>query len=252
MNIHMLFDFEAVFDPDDYLYFYGDTLTDERTDREVEFLVRELGITRKNHILELACGHGRHSNALAGLGYQVTGFDSMKGFLELAKKDARKKGLKVKYLHGDMRDMEFDSCFDRVNLLFTAFGYFVDEENLQVLKNVNRALKTGGLFCFDIYNRDMLLKRLQNCMITEKEGNLMIDRVRFDSITGRTYNKRIVIRNGKIKHKPFFVRQYCYTEMRDLLTQAGFTIREVFGSFDGEKFESESIKMIVVAEKNKA
>ena len=44
------FDFNAVFDVDDYLYFYGEQLTDERTEAEVGALVRllELDYTQEN------------------------------------------------------------------------------------------------------------------------------------------------------------------------------------------------------------
>jgi len=37
-----IFDFEAVFEPKDYLYFYEDALTKERTKKQIEFLVKEL------------------------------------------------------------------------------------------------------------------------------------------------------------------------------------------------------------------
>jgi cyclopropane fatty-acyl-phospholipid synthase-like methyltransferase len=65
------FDFDAVFRADDYLYFYGDSLKDEYTEQEVEFLVRELGIRKRMSILDLACGHGRHANRLAARGLVI-------------------------------------------------------------------------------------------------------------------------------------------------------------------------------------
>jgi hypothetical protein len=38
-----IFDFEMVFKPDDYLYFYeGAYITEEKTKREIEFLIDEL------------------------------------------------------------------------------------------------------------------------------------------------------------------------------------------------------------------
>jgi len=61
------FDFGAVFEPDDYLYFYRDALTKERTEKEMEFLVEKLG-------------------------HQITGVDVTLGFLNIAKRDAREKG----------------------------------------------------------------------------------------------------------------------------------------------------------------
>jgi hypothetical protein len=41
----------------------------------------------------------------------------------------------------DMRDISFREEFDRALLLFTSFGYFSDEDNFRVLKNVATALK---------------------------------------------------------------------------------------------------------------
>ena len=94
-----VFDFEAVFEPEDYLYFYGDALTEERTAKEVEFLVRELKLDRPMRILDLACGYGRHANRLAQLGHSMVGVDITAGFLEMAKENARDKGVKVSYTH---------------------------------------------------------------------------------------------------------------------------------------------------------
>ncbi len=38
------FEFDKVFDPDDYLYFYEPRLSPERTEREVELIWRLLGL----------------------------------------------------------------------------------------------------------------------------------------------------------------------------------------------------------------
>ena len=159
-------------------------------------------------ILDLACGFGRHANRLSALGHDVTGIDLTPGFLELARLDAQALGVQVNYLQGDMRQIDYQGAFDHVLLMFTAFGYFEDEQNLLVLKNVARALKPGGLLIFDIKNRDIFLKDYCPDHVTEKECNLMIDRHFFDSLSGRLYNRRIVIREGVRRDKPFFVRFY--------------------------------------------
>lgn len=244
-----VFDFEAVFEPDDYLYFYGDALTEERTKREIEFLVKELELDKPMKILDLACGHGRHANRLAKLGHSVTGVDINLGFLEIAKKEAKEKGVSVEYIMEDMRKISFHEEFDRVLLLFTSFGYFEDDENLLVLKNIANALKPTGLFCFDTFNRDVFLKHFLPYIVVEKGNDLMIDRNTFNSATGRVYNKRIVIRNGKRKDKPFFVRLYNLTEIGDLLNRVGLRIYKLYGDWDSNPFTNESRRMIIIAKK---
>jgi SAM-dependent methyltransferase len=241
------FDFEAVFQVDDYLYFYGDTLSDEITDREVELLVKILDLDHPLKILDLACGHGRHANRLAALGHQVTGLDLTAGFLEIARRDAQQRGVQVDYRQGDMRFLDLGAEFDLILILFTAFGYFEDDENLAVLQNIARALRPHGRFVLDIQNRDGFMKVMLPYIVTEKEGNLMIDRTSFDVQTGRLYNRRIVVRDGVRRDKPFYVRLYSLTEIRDLLHQAGLEIEQVLGSWDGQPISLDSRRMIIIA-----
>ena len=51
------FDTEAVFD-EDYLYFYEELLTAERTQRDVEVLWNVLELEPGMEILDAPCGHG--------------------------------------------------------------------------------------------------------------------------------------------------------------------------------------------------
>lgn len=248
-SIKPQFDFEAVFEPDDYLHFYGEILTEERTKKEIDFLVNELELDKPNKILDLACGYGRHANRLAELGHHVTGVDITLGFLEIAKRDAKEKGVSVKYIQGDMREIVFKIEFDQVLLLYTSFGYFEDEENFKVLQNVARALKPGGLFCIDMQNRDVFLKNFHPYIVEEKENDLMINRISFDSVTGRLYNRRIVIRNGKRKEKPFIIRLYNATEIRELLNRVGLSITKIYGDWAASPFTSDSRTIIVIAKK---
>jgi 2-polyprenyl-3-methyl-5-hydroxy-6-metoxy-1,4-benzoquinol methylase len=191
-----LFNLEAVFDVDDYLFTYRDDLTDERSDAEVASLVKLLELDSPMKILDLACGFGRHANRLAALGHSVTGVDYMPGFLTLARQKAAEMGVQVDYRQGDMRQVSFLEEFDRVLLLFTSFGYFEDSENELVVKNMARALKLGGCLMFDIPNRDVILKDLPPADVIDKGGDLLINRFSFDVLTGRFHNRRIVIRNG--------------------------------------------------------
>jgi leucyl-tRNA synthetase len=243
------FDFKAVFEVDDYLYFYGEALTDERTEKEVCALVSLLGLDTPKNILDLACGFGRHTNRLATLGHAMTGVDITPGFLDIARLDAYYRKVEVQYLQGDMRSLPFEDEFDCVMLLFTAFGYFNDEENLMVMVNASKALRPGGLVIFDTPNRDAFLKGMQPFSVMEKEGNLMIDRMSFDSLQGRIYNKRIVFRDGVRKDKPYFTRLYNLQEIKKLLTQAGLGLQYLYGGWDASEFSSGSRRMVVIARK---
>jgi SAM-dependent methyltransferase len=242
------FDFDAVFNVDDYLHFYGDRLDDECTDIEVNFLKDKLQLHPKMQILDLACGFGRHANRLAEAGHYVTGMDRSEGFLELAR-NAAPENTHISYICKDMRELDFENRFDRVLMMFTAFGYFSDDENLKVLKNISKALKPGGLLCMDYPNRDTLLKNMLPSQVLTKGDDLMVERSSFDPMTGRLYNKRFIIRDGKRKDMPYFIRLYNATETIALLKEAGMELVKIYGGYRGTEFSSQSFRMVVVARK---
>jgi SAM-dependent methyltransferase len=240
---------QAVFEPSDYLRFYGDGLSGEQTTKEVSFVVRELGLTRPMTLLDLACGYGRHANRLSALGHDVTGIDITQGFIEMAREDAKTMHVEVKYVVGDMRDIDFSRAFDRVICMSGSLGYFSDGENFRVLENVSRALKNGGLFLLDLPNRDFFIKNFLPYVVEEKGNDLMIDLNRLNIVEGRLYDRRIMFRDGIMKEKPFFTRLYAPTEIRDLLERVDLKVLRFFGNYDSSPLQVNSRRMLVLAEK---
>ena len=242
------FDVEAVFDVTDYLYFYGPALTPERTEREIDLIWRLLDIRPGMTVLDLACGHGRIANGLAKRGCQVTGLDVTPAFLEQARQDAAASGVKVEYIEGDMRVLPWTVHFDCIINWFTAYGYFPDDDNRKVLSEACRALKVGGKLLLDLNNRERILKNYQHVATVERDGNYMLDRMRYDVLTGRNYTERIILRDGQVRQMHFFVRFFTYPELATWLQQAGFW--QIHGyDQDGQALNLESYRMIVVADK---
>ena len=77
----------------------------------------------------------------------------------------------------------------------------------------------------------------------------MIDRLSFDSLQGRFYNKRIVLREGIRKDKPFFVRLYNPNEIKNIFTQIGLELQHIYGGWDAKEFSADSPRMVVIAQK---
>ncbi|RCK79899.1 MAG: methyltransferase [Candidatus Ozemobacter sibiricus] len=241
------FDFDAVFAPDDYLYFYETTLPQERSRREADFIEQALDLQPAHRILDVACGHGRLTNLLARRGYRLTGVDRSAGFLEIARREAQAQGLAVDYRQGDMRDLSFDEPFDRALLTFTAFGYFSDDDNLLVLRRIRRVLAPGGRFLFDVLNRDTFLKRFVPSLVTERGDDLMIDRTSFDQRRGRVTTHRTIIRDGQRRDMRFSMRLYNLTELEFWLREAGLTLERVCGGYSGGPVDHEAHRLVLIA-----
>jgi SAM-dependent methyltransferase len=155
MNTHQ-FDAEGLFG-DDYLYFFASHL-EERSDAETDLIWRLLGLQPDMEVLDLACGHGRIANRLAGRGCRVAGLDSTELFLDRARRDAAERGVTVEYVRGDMRELPWRDRFDAIVNWFTAFGYFDDPGNQRVLAQAAAALRPGGRIALEMNNYLRLLR----------------------------------------------------------------------------------------------
>jgi SAM-dependent methyltransferase len=243
------FDFDAIFRPEDYCLFWGEYVSEERTEQQLRFLGREFRLEETRSILDVACGFGRHSLGLAASGHRVTGVDNNAGFLEMASKAAVERGVPVDFRQIDMREIDFSEEFDRAVMLFTSLGFFSDEDNFKVLENVARALKSGGLFCMDTINRDSVALRFRPFHLVERGDDFAVHKINFDPVNGWVIDKRFMVRGGVRTETPFFVRIYSATEIRGLLREAGFAKYRFFGDWDGRPLEMQSERMIVIAEK---
>ena len=241
------FAFEEAFD-DDYLYFYELRLTPERSDADADLIAALLDLEPGMAVLDVACGHGRIANRLAARGCAVTGIDRAARFLELARREAAEAGVSVEYVQGDMRSLPWRDRFDRVVSWFTSWGYFDDEGNRRVLREMYGALKPGGRLILEHLHRDNLFRRFERDTVTERDGNYMIDRHSFDPLAGRMNDERIIVRGGRVRRFSYFVRLVAYTELRDWLREAGFADVAGFGG-DGAPLALESTRMVVTARK---
>jgi len=145
-----------------------------------------------------------------------------------------------------MRDVPWTGRFDRVVNWFTAYGYFDDADNRRVLGEVRKALKPSGTAAFELNNRDVLLRGFMPTTAVTRGDDMMVDRHVFDPLTGRTDTERVVIRDGAVRRSAYSVRLFAFTELRDWLTAAGFSVVDGYGD-GGGPLTASSPRMIVTA-----
>jgi 2-polyprenyl-3-methyl-5-hydroxy-6-metoxy-1,4-benzoquinol methylase len=110
---------------------------------------------RGKMVLDLCCGPGRCSIALARKGFVVTGVDRTEFLLKKAKTRARAAKTKIEWVQCDMRDFVRPERFDLVLSMFTSFGYFdVKEADSIVLSNMFASLKPGGACVIDVVGKE--------------------------------------------------------------------------------------------------
>ena len=237
---------------EDYLRLYEPILTPERTQREVDGIVNLLALPQGSSILDLCCGHGRHAIPMAQRGYKVTGQDLSEVFLHEAEKEALAKGVQVNWLHGDMRNIPFENEFDAVINIFTAFGYLENQdEDQQVLEQVYKALKPGGLFLLETLHREGLMRHFSPNMIEHyPEGLIVLEERNFDLLTSRSKVKiTMIYPDGRQKEYGHAARVYTLTELAQMLTKVGLQVKAYYGRWDGSELTIDSFRLILLAQK---
>lgn len=250
-----LFNAEAMYD-EDYLRFFaapaiptehnGD-VGDPHSEADVEVIWRLSGLEPGMRVLDLACGHGRIANRLAARGCRVIGLDSSAVFLDRARSDAAELGVSVEYVIGDMREIPWTDQFDVVVNWGTAFGYFDDAVNRDVLRQIRQALRPEGQLIMDLNNLFARLRSYQPSRVEERgNGDMFVDRFHLAPLTSRLEVERTIIRDGHVRRVPFVVRLFSFPEIKDWLLTQGFTAVAAHGE-EGNTLTAEDERMVVIA-----
>jgi SAM-dependent methyltransferase len=96
-------------------------------------------------VLDVGCGTGFTSLALAGAGAKVTGLDISQPMLGLARERAAKAGLSISFIEADASAYPFALEFD---LIFSRFGVMFFDAPVAAFANMRKALKPGGRMSF--------------------------------------------------------------------------------------------------------
>ncbi|MEM7353919.1 MAG: class I SAM-dependent methyltransferase [Acidobacteriota bacterium] len=230
---------------EEYLELYAHRDAGE-ADRHLDFVERFLAPKRPapRAILDLACGAGRHTQALRERGYRTLGIDLSLTLLAHPPQ--------VPNVAGDMRQLPFaEGSFDWVLNFFTSFGYFDRErENFRVLEEFVRVLKPEGRFLIDFLNREVVIANLK----AREEQVIAGRRVQierwYDEATRRINKKMRLETPGKATRTYLeSVRAYSRDEVLIGSRWAGLEVDGLYGNFQGEPFDRDSERLILVGHK---
>jgi SAM-dependent methyltransferase len=256
-----------------YVKTEGLALSDELTKRECQLAIQLLELQPQQQILDLACGHGRHSIELARQGFlHVLGLDFNQAAIIQAQHNAQNTS--AKFIQGDMTKLDYTGEFDVVLSLFHSMFYWDHATHLDILCGVHRALKPGGRLLLDSYNpfaivhRKLLeqhpvfgtavalhhhLRRLRAQLRHVFGGGRTTwtwheTQTTFDPRLGRVQGKKIMHIGAKRQEHSLDVRVYTVTEVEQLLHQAGFQLEQVVSNTGG-MLTASSPRFLLVAKK---
>lgn len=225
-------------------------LTPERTAQETSFVVAQLGLPSGARILDVGCGFGRHSIALAEYGYALTGIDSSAAMIAAAKERARQANVTVDFQQVRAEDFVTDRLFAGAICLFTTLGQFSDTgDNSALVERVYQALKPGSKLIVEVPQRESAIKQLRPAdRFGDDETYTAITR-QYDAHDQTVTEAFSLVSPDHTRQFLLRYRLYSLAELQRLLVQAGFHVLDTYSDYTASPFDEDASIMIVVAEK---
>ncbi|WP_433223089.1 class I SAM-dependent methyltransferase [Dactylosporangium sp. CS-047395] len=227
--------------------FWRAAVTDEYTTAEVDFLVRATGLPSGAHVLDLPCGSGRHSLALARRGFRVTGIDVSQEAITFARHSTHAET--VDFRVGDMAAVPQDLHADLAICMGNSFGYLDHDGTRQYLADLANVVQPGGHLVLDYgFVAESLLPGLHLEEPPMTIGGIEATSINEYDATNSRWLTTFTFRRGAEEHHGTSV-QHVYTaaEVVRLVREAGFTGTDLYGDPDGTPFGLGSPRLLLVA-----
>ena len=220
-------------------------------------------------ILELGCGTGRITMALAEAGKRITGLDLSERMLERGVKkraalrvEARER---VHLVQGDMARFDLGETFRLVIIPFRPFQHLLEvRQQVDCLDCVRKHLAPGGRLILDVFQTDAERMHdpvhMREILVTEyktADGRQVRISERVAAFH-RAEQRNDVEMIFSIRHPDgrqerlvfaWPLRYFFRYEVEHLLARCGFQIAAEYGDFDRTALRDDSPEMIFVAEK---
>lgn len=221
---------------------------DEKT---LSFLQKDLKGNSK--VLDLACGTGTYSMALALKGHRVDAIDLGEEMIELAK---GKGGLYANFVVGDMTKFHEEFPKEKYDLAYcigNSIVHLKNKERIQeFIKDIYTTLAEGGNLIIQIVNYDRVINQNVTSLPTidrQEKGVRFVRNYEYKDEEEKVEFKTelIISKNGTEERFLNSVDLIALKkdELVDMFSKAGFKNIEVYGGFLQEEFTVDSFALVI-------
>ena len=225
--------------------FWAAVMQPALTIQDADFLIRALNVPAGARLLDIACGHGRHSNELARRGYRVTGVDLSDDCLSRARASAAPG---AEFVKGDMRDLQAPGLFAGAYCFGNSLPYLDHDQLGELLHRVAKLLEPGGRFVIEEgATAESLLPTLLRQRWLRVGDILFLSENRYVPSASRLDIDYTFIKNGRIETRPSSSYILTVREICSLFEKAGFEVLELASGFSGEPYQLGSPRLLLTA-----
>jgi SAM-dependent methyltransferase len=217
--------------------FWRRAVSPDVTVAEVDFVEKQLGLAPGSRVLDVPCGSGRHTLALAARGHRVTGVDLSTEAIAHARRAATAAGVDVTFVEADMRAIPRDGAFDAAVCLGNSFGYLDLPGIREFAAALAAAVRPGGGLVVDLSTAaEAILPGYRGEPRTMRTGDITVEATtEYDVHRSRQLSHYRFLRDGEEVAVTAVHHVRTVEQVTDLLATAGFGEFALY-SVDGAQY----------------
>ncbi len=211
-------------------------------------------------ILDLGCGTGSMTLALAKRGFGMIGVDNSTEMLSYASKRAREEKAHgdILFLCQDIREFELYGTVEAVVSCLDCVNHLESTKDLKkCFSLVHNYLMPDGIFAFDINSKYKFEKiYAQNCFVFEDERAMCVWQNNYNEKThfcDFDISLFVEADDGSYSRTDEYQRERMFplSTVKKLLSETGFELLGVFGDFNFREAEDNDERIYIVARAKK-
>jgi len=219
--------------------------------------IKEAAGKKEARILDIACGSGTYSVALAKEGYKVTAVDIEEEMIRKLRDKADREKVNVEAFVCSMTELE-EKLTEKYQVVFCIGNSLVHLKNHEEIEDALRQMYNltadDGIIIIQIMNYDRIIKlglKELPTIINQEEGIKFIRKYDYKpELKKIDFNTTLIVKDGdnvKTFNNTVELLPLLSNELADIVEKAGFRRYECYGDFKASPYKEDSYMLVLKA-----
>ncbi len=224
-------------------------IPEQLTSREVQFMVDYFQLLPGDHLLDMMCGYGRHSLALAEKGIQVTAVDNLPDYVKEVGAKAKEHDLPVQVLQQSVLEHRPIRKYKLIICMGNSLNFFNPDDTGLLLDNWKNALAPEGHILINSWSlAETVIPHFAEQSEAVHGGVNIVSRSEFLFHPTRIETHTTMTgENGVMESKTAIDYIYSVNEIEALLNKSGLKLEEIYDIPGKKKYALGSPRAYIIA-----
>ncbi|RYY54432.1 MAG: class I SAM-dependent methyltransferase [Chitinophagaceae bacterium] len=235
-----------------YQEIWRQTVPEQTTAKEIAYIIEGLKTPSGGHVIDLMCGYGRHSIALASQGFKVTAVDNLANYTDEILKVAAKESLSIEVVNANIATFTPPEATAELCICMgNSINFFPEKDVKIILERMHGALKTYGKILINTWSLiEIVTKGFVSNSWSEFEDLTLLSESRYLFNPTRVETSTTILKNGAVAEVKLAI-DYLFgmSELISLIEAVGFQEVKAFSIPGRKEFQLGDSRAYIVATK---